>query len=232
MTKIHPNGRATGGSLDLEKVHNKSPTNDHDEGGATVLTVWKKSLLLNCQGFTVYDSNGSIIFRVDNYLAGNKDQIVLMDASGGALLNIRRKKLSLADNWVVYDGDTSTNPRYSVTKHMNLLSNNKTLAHVTSITPNKNNKIHVGEDGSSSSPKKNKSPIFEIEGSYTRRCCSIYDSVGRKKVAEIKRKEAAKGMVLGVDVFSLVLQREQIDLAFAMSLVLVLDQMYGSSPST
>ncbi|KAG9151637.1 hypothetical protein Leryth_001936 [Lithospermum erythrorhizon] len=136
------------------------------------------------------------------------------------------KKLSLADNWLVYDGDTAANPRYSVTKHyLNLLNSSKSLAHVTSTNLNKTNKIHVGEDGSSS-----KSPIYEIEGSYSRRSCSIYDSIRRKRVAEIKRKEAAKGIILGVDVFSLVVQKDEIDLAFAMSLVLLLDQMFGSSP--
>lgn len=66
------------------------------EGGAgadaaAVLTVWKKSLLFNCTGFTVFDGKGNLVFRVDNYVAGNKSEIVLMDASGKPLLTIRRK---------------------------------------------------------------------------------------------------------------------------------------------
>ncbi|KAK9048246.1 hypothetical protein SSX86_032792 [Deinandra increscens subsp. villosa] len=56
-----------------------------------VLTVWKKSLLFNCDGFTVFDTRGNLVFRVDNYAAGNKAEIVLMDASGRSLLTIRRK---------------------------------------------------------------------------------------------------------------------------------------------
>ncbi|MFS7976443.1 putative tubby-like protein [Helianthus anomalus] len=56
-----------------------------------ILTVWKKSLLFNCYGFTVFDTKGNLVFRVDNYAAGNKAEIVLMDASGRSLLTIRRK---------------------------------------------------------------------------------------------------------------------------------------------
>ena len=56
-----------------------------------VLTVWKKSLLFNCDGFTVFDSNGNLVFRVDNYVPGGDGEIVLMDASGRSLLTIRRK---------------------------------------------------------------------------------------------------------------------------------------------
>ncbi|MFS7897097.1 putative tubby-like protein [Helianthus anomalus] len=59
--------------------------------GPLVLTVWKKSLLFNCYGFTVFDPNGDLVFRVDNYTAGTKAEIVLMDASGHSLLTIRRK---------------------------------------------------------------------------------------------------------------------------------------------
>lgn len=60
-------------------------------GEAAVLTVWKKSLLFNCSGFTVFDGKGNLVFRVDNYVAGDKGEVVLMDASGKPLLTIRRK---------------------------------------------------------------------------------------------------------------------------------------------
>lgn len=56
-----------------------------------ILTVWKKSLLFNCEGFTVFDSKGNLVFRVDNYTICKKAEIVLMDASGHSLLTIRRK---------------------------------------------------------------------------------------------------------------------------------------------
>lgn len=60
-----------------------------------VLTVWKKSLLFNCDGFTVFDAHGDLVYRVDNYVSASKGQIFLMDAFGTTLLTIRRKVRSV-----------------------------------------------------------------------------------------------------------------------------------------
>lgn len=121
------------------------------------------------------------------------------------------QKLSLTVNWLVYDGEKTVNPRFSVTKNVNFL-NAKSLAHVS--TPG--------------SPKKNKMNIaYEIEGSYAQRCCVVYDEK-RRRVAEIKRKEAVEGVSFGGDVFRLVIQPE-IDSTIAMALVVLLDQMFGGS---
>ena len=79
MTKVHP------------KLPNTCEESLCDSKAAAVLTVWKKSLLFNCDGFTVYNSNGDLVFRVDNYMNSSKDNIVLMDAYGLPLLSIRRK---------------------------------------------------------------------------------------------------------------------------------------------
>lgn len=80
MTKVYPNTTAA------------SVTSSPDgKGNAAILTVWKKSLLFSCNGFTVFDSKGDLLFRVDNYMASNKGEIVLMDAAGKPLYTIRRK---------------------------------------------------------------------------------------------------------------------------------------------
>lgn len=115
------------------------------------------------------------------------------------------QRLSLLDNWVVYDGETTSNPRFTVTKHVNLL-NAKSIAHVR-VT------------GS-----KTKKPVYGIEGSYAQRSCVVYNDK-RQGVAEIKRKEATGGVKLGGDVFRLTVQPE-IDPTIAMALVVVLDQMF------
>lgn len=82
MTKVHP------------KFPNTCDVSFCDSSkAAVVLTVWKKSLLFNCDGFTVYNANGELVFRVDNYMNSPKDNIVLMDAYGLPLLSIRRKVL-------------------------------------------------------------------------------------------------------------------------------------------
>lgn len=77
MTKVFPNGSSSSRSDATE----------------TVLTVWKKSMLLSCEGFTVFNGDGNLVYRVDNYLAGNKGEILLMDAAGNPLFTIRRKVL-------------------------------------------------------------------------------------------------------------------------------------------
>lgn len=191
MTKVYPN-------TSFDSNINLSSSDRDTE----FLTVWNKSLLFNCRGYTVYNSSGNLKFRVDNYMAPIKgDNIVLMDAGGSALLTVRRKKvlnLSLADSWLIFNGEMATSPLYSVRK----LRGNKTLAQVIS---SKTNKV-----------------VYEMEGSYTQRCCTVLDGK-RRKVAEITRKEG-----VGMDVFRLIVHPE-IDTARAMALVILLDQMFGSS---
>ncbi|KAI3911500.1 hypothetical protein MKW98_010387 [Papaver atlanticum] len=202
MTKVYPNATT-------ETPRIPKQISDRE---VEVLTVWKKSLLFNCNGFTVFDTKGNLVFRVDNYRAGNKTEIFLMDASGKTLLTIRRKKLSLSDNWMVYDGENSVNPRFLVKKHVNFLTS-KNLAHVISCTQSNNREL-----------------MYEIIGSYAQRCVGVYDN-RKRLVAEIQRKEAAKGGVsFGGDVFKLIVQ-PQIDSTVAMSLVILMEQMFGSRRS-
>lgn len=67
---------------------------------------------------------------------------------------------------------------------------------------------------------------YQIEGSYWQRCCTFYNA-SREAVAEIKRKVAAStNVVLDKDVFCLCI-KPGFDGAFAMALVLVLDQIDG-----
>lgn len=71
---------------------------------------------------------------------------------------------------------------------------------------------------------------YQIEGSFPQRCSTIYriytGSSSRETVAEIKRKvDHSTRIVLGKDVFVLSL-KPGVDSAFAMGLVLILDQLY------
>ncbi|KAL0923152.1 hypothetical protein M5K25_007200 [Dendrobium thyrsiflorum] len=168
------------------------------------LTVWRKSLLFNCKGFTVFDAEGNLIFRVDKYDRYSKGEIILMDAAGNPLLTIRRKKLSLGKHWEIYDGEESANPRFSVKKHVNFLQP-KSMAQV------------IRCDGGL---------VYEVEGSYAQRCCALYDET-RMAVAEIRRKEEVGGVDLGLDVFRLVVQ-PGFDAAVAMAFVVLLEEMFGS----
>lgn len=73
---------------------------------------------------------------------------------------------------------------------------------------------------------KNSGEEYQIEGSFGNRHCTIFNGE-KEPMAEIKRKvDASTNVVLGKDVFSLIL-RPGFDGAFAMGLVLVLDQING-----
>ncbi|XP_009133276.2 protein LURP-one-related 8 [Brassica rapa] len=195
----------------MTKVHPKFP-NTYEESlcdskAAVVLTVWRKSLLFNCDGFTVYNSNGNLVFRVDNYMNSPKDNIVLMDASGLPLLSIRRKKLSMGDCWAVYDGETQRDPIFTAKKNVSILTNKRSLAWVS----------------------VKKTILYEVEGSYGQRSCKIVDvRRNKKKTAEIKRKDAmVGGGSFGKDVFKLIVEPEM-EPRVAMALTIILDKMFRS----
>ncbi|RRT51535.1 hypothetical protein B296_00033577 [Ensete ventricosum] len=215
MTKVHPNASSGGGE-------------------AAALTVWRKSLLFHGDGFTVFDAKGNLVFRVDNYASRRKGEIVLMEADGKPLLTIRRKvdcscfrfgfsayflcslsdgsfyaqKLSLGDHWLIYQGEEMANPRFAVKKHVNLISS-RSVVHVTPC-----------------SSRAKSCLAYEVEGSYSRRCCAVYDD-GRRQLAQIKRKEPVGGVAFGADVFRLIVE-PGFDATLAMAIVILLDQMFGS----
>ncbi|KAI4324564.1 hypothetical protein MLD38_030042 [Melastoma candidum] len=206
MTKVHPNSQATAAAV--------VPRPLSIPGKEEVLTVWRKSLLVNCSGFTVFDCRGNLVFRVDNYVSSTRAEIVLMDASGKPLLTVRRKRLSFNDNWQVFDGDSTLNPLFAARKQSTVL-NTKRLAQIT--TPGN------GTGSPPSSPSsRGRNVVYEVEGSYLQRSCAVYNEQ-RRLVAEIRRKEA-----VGNDVFRLVVQPEMSS-AMAMAVVILLDQMFGRS---
>ncbi|KAI3911503.1 hypothetical protein MKW98_010390 [Papaver atlanticum] len=200
MPKVYPNETAT--------EQTKSPQHNSDRQ-VEVLTVWKKSLLFNCNGYTVFDTKGNLVFRVDNYQSGSKKEIVLMNGTGKPLITIRRKRSNFADNWMVFDGETSVTPIFLVKKPVNLLAS-KDLAHVISCQ---------------SINGLNKNLMYEIIGSYAQRCVAVYDNK-KRLVAEIQRKEAKTGVSFGGDVFKLTVQPE-LDQTVAMALVILMEQMFG-----
>ena len=66
----------------------------------THLTVSKTSLFFAGDGFTVYDSKGELVFRVDSYGPDirERDELVLMDPHGRCLLTVRRKVRTLSNS--------------------------------------------------------------------------------------------------------------------------------------
>ncbi|KAG6391088.1 hypothetical protein SASPL_148837 [Salvia splendens] len=203
----------------LSKSKSRTVHHYHDESGddgeaSTSLTVWTKSLVYSCSGFTVIGSDGGLAYRVDNY-TGRPDQTILMDGSGNPIFTIcRRKKLRLLDYWLVYEGEfdmkSPQKPMFCVRKNNMRLRQTKVddvVAYVyCGILENR--------------------CMYVVEGSFTHRSCKILDE-SRRVVAEIKKKEAMpKGASFGLEVFHLII-KPGFHCKFAMAIVLLLDQMYS-----
>ncbi|KAJ0530555.1 putative tubby-like protein [Helianthus annuus] len=173
----------------------------------THLTVMKTSLFFAGDGFSVYDCHGQIVFRVDSYGPDSRDagELVLMDPNGRCLLTVRRKRPSLHQRWEGFLGDgwEGKKPIFSVRR--------------SSIIGRSNMTVELfGE----------RTEEYQIEGQFANRNCTIYDSA-KETMAEIRRKvDATTNVTLGKDVFLLTL-KPGFDGAFAMGLVLVLDQING-----
>ncbi|XP_068653109.1 protein LURP-one-related 5-like [Aristolochia californica] len=175
----------------------------------THLTVLKTSLFFAGDGFTVYDCKGELVFRVDSYGPDmrDKDEIVLMDGSGKCLLTVRRKRPSLHNRWEGFLGERTDGqkPIFSV-RRSSIIGRSSVTVEVYG-------------------PQMEE---YQIEGYFAHRCCTFYNS-SRDPVAEIKRKVAASAnVVLDKDVFLLCV-KPGFDGAFAMGLVLVLDQINGDA---
>jgi uncharacterized protein YxjI len=225
--KVHPNFVAAADPLPPspapEVVAPKPPPPPTD---TVLLTVWRKSLLFNCDGFTVFDANGDLAFRVDSYddasLGRRRAEVVLMDAAGKPLLTVRRRKrrhglllllLGGQQHWVIYDGDAAEDdysgpPLLSVRRHVSLRgASSSKEAPLARVTP------HGQAPAAATS--------YVVEGSYGRRACAVRDARG-DAVAEVRRKES-----VGDDVFRLVAD-PRLGAPLAMGLVIALDGMFAA----
>lgn len=91
MARVHPKGVDLGEPGAVACIQGEEAWPEEAGTQASVLTVWRRSLLFNGNGFAVFDAKGNLAFRVDNYASGSKKEVVLMDGAGKPLLTIRRK---------------------------------------------------------------------------------------------------------------------------------------------
>jgi len=215
--KVHPNVAVPSVGLGLGQPAAVAVSPPADEEPVT-LTVWRKSLLFNCRGFTVFDARGDLVYRVDTYASDSRAEVVLMDAAGRPVLTVRRRQRPIglglgADQWLVYPGEEARRlpPLYAVKRPAAQYMRGgggggaKSMAHVAACSGG-------GVSGAAAG--------YEVEGSYLRRRCTVYDE-RRRAVAEVRPKEA-----VGSDVFRLVVQ-PGMEVSLAMAVVLALDQMFG-----
>lgn len=84
MGKIHP--------LPAESSSSSSYISLQEQ--AATFTVWMKSLVMQTNGCTVFNQNGDIVYRVDNYDKKGSREVYLMDLKGTVLFTIRVCRLN------------------------------------------------------------------------------------------------------------------------------------------
>ncbi|KAF4368869.1 hypothetical protein F8388_021481 [Cannabis sativa] len=181
--KVHP-GEASSSS--------STTTASYVSSKQETFTIWMKSLILNGKGCTVFDSNGRILFRVDNYNCKSRD-----------------KKLLLLKFW---EGHRSKKPDeeevkekgaacFKVSKRFGISKGHSTCE-VVEVEVNKSQCL-----------------CYNIERCTRNSPWKIADKFGTP-IAEIKRKQSTSGVLLGDDVLTMVVE-PFIDHSFIMGLFVV-----------
>ncbi|KAG8055251.1 hypothetical protein GUJ93_ZPchr0001g30087 [Zizania palustris] len=196
-----------------------------------VLTVRKTSHFSPGDGFAAYDHRtGGLAFRADTYGRGHgggaasAGELALLGPTGEALVTVRRRRPSLHQRWEGFLGARADGqkPLFSA-RRSSILGGAAAGAIVELLAPL-----------STSSSCAHAAAELRVDGSFPRRCCRLVlpnaeSGAGEAVVAEIRRKvdEGAR-VVMGRDVFVLRVSAG-FDAAFAMGIVLVLDQIAGDA---
>ncbi|XP_055821484.1 protein LURP-one-related 11-like [Solanum dulcamara] len=182
-----------------------SSTNSYVSPRREIFTLWMKSLVYHGNGCTVYDSNGQIVYRIDNYNIKRSKQVHLMDSNGKVLFSIRNRKVPVFGHWDgykwSYDGVTSKEIPWFQMK-----------------------KIHNVRKGD------NENYYNVILGCNSEASCygiilgtksiKIVNQQHGRLVAEVKQKQASSGVLFGDDVSTLVVE-PHVDQSLIMALVTV-----------
>ncbi|KAH9619925.1 hypothetical protein KSS87_006695 [Heliosperma pusillum] len=191
--KIHPHLLSANNSINSSEEREK-------------YTIWLKSLVLSSNGCTIYDSNGNLAYRIDNYDTKCSSQVYLMDLKGNVLCTLLRKKLRINEHWNGYmcDQVKKVKPWFQVKK-------------ISKVLSKKNNgfscQVVLGGD------KSQTTSCFKIQGCPRKSEFNIIRGDGAL-AAEVKRKQSVGGVMLGNDVLSLEMV-SNMDHSFIISLVVV-----------
>ncbi|CAH9118070.1 unnamed protein product [Cuscuta epithymum] len=168
-------------------------------------TVWMKSLVFHGNGCTVFDSNGEIVYRIDNYNRKCSREVHLMDLHGRVLFSIRRKKFSVFGQWNGYrcnnsEVDCEEVLCFQVRRSWNVLGGDSNSYYV---------------NPASDQPQENCYEIIALPGK------SSFKIVNRTRViAEVKQKQEKSGVAFGNDVLTLMVE-PHCDHSLVMALVTV-----------
>ncbi|CAL1401106.1 unnamed protein product [Linum trigynum] len=203
MGKIHPIFSTSSAAAATATA---SPSRDVTSTTET-FTMWMKSLVMNGNGCTIYDQNGAVVYRVDNYQKKGCREVCLMDLKGNIVFTILRTAPLLlcpflSRMWKGYRCDEET-ASFCVARRTKRLFATGLCCEV------------VGCDGR-----------YKMEASSGGKLTAfkITDVVSGGVVAEAKRKHststAGTGVLLGNDVLTLVVGAG-VDRSFVMALATV-----------
>ncbi|XAR70313.1 hypothetical protein NMG60_11027123 [Bertholletia excelsa] len=194
----------------MAKVHPQSlpppppPPPSYMTSRRETFTIWMKSLVFHGNGCTVFDSNGEIVYRIDNYDERRGKEAYLMDLRGTVLFSLVRKKLRLFGHWDGYKWGGSKmikeRPWFQVRKKYSILRRDITLV------------VNLCHDKGTGSG-------FRMVGLGGKLSFDITDSHGRV-IAEVRQKQLSSGVPLGEDVLTLAVE-PQMDHSLVMALVTV-----------
>ncbi|KAH0464734.1 hypothetical protein IEQ34_004837 [Dendrobium chrysotoxum] len=184
-------------------------------------TVWKKSSMsfVGSDGFSVYDGEGKLAFRVDNYSRRNKyllGELLLMDAFGRPLLSLRPQIMSMYDQWKGYRGSDGGNSKKNLKSHLFTMRRR-------SFVRNNDDIVEVIMSAGGGSACAAMAADFTIEGNFKKRCCKIRGR-GGQVLASITPKKVSPSMVLGKDVFSLFIE-EDVCPELIMAFIVIMDRI-------
>ncbi|TVU47082.1 hypothetical protein EJB05_06662, partial [Eragrostis curvula] len=198
-----------GATLPADDPTTTTTTSDKRE----VFTIWMKSLVLHGSGCTVYDSAGSIVYRVDNYGARRAADVCLMDLAGNVVLQILKKKLGFGRRWDGYRCEQERHPAAAARRPWfkvvrawawrgpSCCTCSELSGDATTTTAAVRYRMEDGRIAPASAAR-------------------IVDGATGLAVAEVKRKTTPAGVALGADVLTLVVE-PGVDRSIIMGLVLV-----------
>ncbi|KAK3034589.1 hypothetical protein RJ639_033835 [Escallonia herrerae] len=187
----------------MSKVFPTTTSNYLTSSTRKTFTIWMKSLLFHGSGCTVFDSNGDIAYRIDNYGRYCGGEVCFMDLRGEVLFSVKQKKLRVLGCWDGYlwsNTGCAEQPWFQVRRSCKFVRRNMKY-HVT-----------VGCD-------KAQASCYTLVGLAGKSALQIINSQ-EKIVAEVNQKQTSSGILLGEDVLTLMVE-PQMDILLIMAIATV-----------
>ncbi|KAF5729981.1 Protein LURP-one-related 11 [Tripterygium wilfordii] len=192
MGKIHPMTPTTSSS----SASSSSSSSCYITSKREAFTVWMKSLVMQSNGCTVFNEDGEITYRIDNYDSKCSNEVLLMDLRGNVVFTILRKKLFRR-----WDGYKCSNPKPSIE-----VKRSRRMFRDLSY------QVLLRSDNGQTS-------YYRLEALSGKSAFKITDNNG-VIVAEANRKQSSSGVLLGDDVLSLTVE-PLVDHSLIMAIVTV-----------